>query len=126
MYDTPQSKGMIDGDTIIVELLITGDANRLAHLAVEKLKDNSSIQPINTNPCRMQLLKLYIFKSTSSINLHYIVMSCVGRRDFWLKLKQMNGLTLRLSPSMRLSPSTRLRLSPVTRLNSLDGSQFSQ
>jgi len=30
---------MIDGDTIIVELLITcGDANRLAHIAVDKAK----------------------------------------------------------------------------------------
>ena len=51
MYDTPQSKGMIDGDTIIVELLITGDANRLAHLAVEKLKDIVSWYPGSYNPC---------------------------------------------------------------------------
>ena len=37
-YDTPQSKGMIDGDTIIVEWLNTGDANRLAHLAIDEAK----------------------------------------------------------------------------------------
>jgi len=29
---------MIDGDTITVELLVTGDVNRLAHLAVDKAK----------------------------------------------------------------------------------------
>jgi len=76
-YDTPQSKGMImiDGDTIIVEWLITGDANRLAHLAIDEAK-RQLIDTANQ------------YKSV----LDAIVTSCVGRRDFWLKLKQMNWL----------------------------------
>ena len=80
VHDTPQSKGMIDCDTITVELLITGDANCLAHLAVDEAKRqliDTADQYKSVSDAIIKALYSRLHQHKSSL----LVTSCVGRRD---------------------------------------------